>query len=315
MPSNKVRISIIIPTYNRKEIVRILLNALRNDARSQAAADLEIIVANDRSTDGTGEMLAAEFPEIRVVAGPGKNAELAKRAAIEVCTGDYVVALDDDSLPEDGWIAKIIPAIERGEKIIQSKIVFIDQGQHNLHDESRKHWRVGFTWDAVAEAVLNGGFRQQYIPICHEFGLFVAREVLAVAPLDDPNLLFDHQGEAASFYLRIHRMGYRVFFDPSCVIDHLGALHGGCKDRDGKAAPKKNCTAYAQGMVRNRMVLAMMHSPLKIPLLIPYYVAGGFYLSFKQRKPCYRYFLRGIRDGLLRRTVPIIPYLNLSNPQ
>jgi GT2 family glycosyltransferase len=174
------------------------------------------------------------------------------------------------------------------------------------------HWRVGWRWDGVPVAVLNGGYRPQYIPICHEFGVFVSRDVLAKAPLDDPNLLFDHQGEAASFFLRIHSMGYRVYFEPAAVIDHLGADRGGCKERDQKQAPKKNCTPYAIGMVRNFMVLTRMRKPALVPLLIPYYVAGGIYLSLKQRKACYKYFIKGLRDGLAHRFIPMIPYQNLA---
>jgi glycosyltransferase involved in cell wall biosynthesis len=307
-----MKISIIVPTFNRCDILRDLLAALEADIESQAAAEIEVIVANDRSSDGTEVMLRDEFPWVRAVLGPGKNAELAKRAAIEISSGDYLVNLDDDSIPRAGWIARVMPAIKRGEKIIQSKIIFVDQGQEDIKDESIPHWRVGWRWDGVPVAVLNGGYREQYIPICHEFGVFVAREVLAKAPLDDPNLLFDHQGEAASFYLRVQAMGYKVFFEPSAVVDHLGADRGGCKERDQKVAPKKNCTPYAIGMVRNFMVLNRMRNPMLALLLIPYYVAGGFYLSIKQRKACYKYFLRGIRDGLSHKFIPMIPYRNLT---
>jgi len=307
-----MKISIVIPTFNRCEIVRILLNSLLLDHRSRTVAELEIIVANDRSSDGTAAMLETEFPGVQVVLGPGKNAELAKRTAIEVASGDYLVMLDDDSLPRAGWIVPIVAAIKMGEQIIQSKIVFVDQGQNELTDESGAHFRAGWKWNSVPVAVLNGGHRQQYIPIAHEFGLFVSRKVLREVPLDDPNLLFDHQGEAASFYLRASKLGYKVFFEPAAIIDHLGALHGGCKERDQKAAPKKNCTPYARGMVRNYLVLARMRRPWMIPILVPYYLAAGVYLSILQRKRCAQYFIQGVRDGLRHHFVPVLPYQHLS---
>jgi GT2 family glycosyltransferase len=43
-----MKISIIIPTFNRKEILRELLLALAADSESQAAAEIEVIVANDK---------------------------------------------------------------------------------------------------------------------------------------------------------------------------------------------------------------------------------------------------------------------------
>jgi glycosyltransferase involved in cell wall biosynthesis len=305
----KVTISIIIPTFNRREIVRELLLALRDDKRSHDVAILEVIVADDLSTDGTSEMLAHHFPEVKVVLGPGKSAPLAKRAAIEVSTGDYIVSLDDDSIPRPGWIEPVLGAISRGEKLIQSRIIFVDQGQEKIDDESKKNFRVGFRWTGMPLAVLNGGFREQYIPICHEFGFFIARDVLRKIPFNDPNLVVDY-GESASFYLRAKKLGYKVFFEPKSVIDHLGALHGGCIDRDKKITPKKNCSDYSAFIVRNFVILTRMRNALLIPLLIPYYIAGGFYLSIRQRKPCYKYFIRGLFNGLTHRFVPTVPYNN-----
>ena len=307
-----MKISIIIPTFNRSDIVRILLQSLRDDAASRSVAELEVIVANDRSTDDTQEMLTREFPEITVVMGPGKNAELAKRTAIEVATGDFLVMLDDDALPRPGWIVPVLDAIGRGEQIIQSKIIFLDQGQTELNDETLPHFHVGWKWNSIPVAVLYGGYRPQYLPIAHEFGLFVSRQVLARVPLDDSNLRFDHQGEAASFYLRASQLGYKVYFEPRAIIDHLGALHGGCKERDQKAGPKKNCTPYAIGMVRNMIVLARMRRLMKLPLLVVYYLAAGLYLSVRQKKNCFRYFYQGVVQGLTHKFVPVTPYQRFS---
>ena len=308
-----MRLSVIIPTYNRSPILRDLLAMLTNDKESQEALDHEIIVVDDQSKDDTWEMVSKEFPSVRLLRGPGKNAEFAKRAAVEISTGDYIVALDDDSMPANGWLARIKPALDRGEDIVQAKIIWIDLGQANLQDEtSKKLFRTGFRFDMMPIALLYGGYRPQYITICHEFGCFVARDVLRKVPLDDRNLMFHHLGESASFYLRAKEAGYRVFFEPSCIIEHLGALAGGCQDRSQKQPTKKNCSEYTVGVVHNIMVLTRMYQPSRILLLIPYYVAGGIYLSMVQRKNCLKYFVRGLYNGLTRRFVSVLPYSNLG---
>lgn len=307
-----MKISIVIPTYNRKDIVAELLASLLSDTTLPAHVTTEIIVADDRSKDGTADMVREAFPSVRLVQGPGKNAELNKRAAIEVSTGDYLVNLDDDCIPRHGWIANVVPALERGEKIVQCKIVFVDLGEEDLRDESRKNFYTGYRWDMMPVSILRGGYRPQYINACHEFGCFVAREVLAKAPLDDPNLRFDHLGEAASFFWRITQMGYKVFFEPSAVIDHIGADRGGCKDRDKKQSPKRDCNEYAIGMVHNFIILTRMVRPSKLPLVIAYYLAGGVYLSLRQRKNCFKFFLRGVKEGMGRKFTPMIPYQNLK---
>ncbi len=304
-----MKITVVIPTFNRKDIIRDLLQKLAADAESRSAAEIEVIVANDQSSDGTGEMLREEFPWVHAVLGPGKSPQGAKRAAIEVATGDYIVNLDDDSLPHDGWIAKVMPALLRGEKIVQSKIVFLDLNQAEIADESKAHFRVGFRFDGMPVAVLNGGYREQYLPICHEFGAFFAREILVQTPFDDPNIRWDW-GESASFSIRAAKLGYRVFFEPSAVVDHLGALHGGLKERAQKLPPKKICTEYAAKLVESFIILARMRKVATLPLLIPYYLLGGIYLSFRQRRKCYVYFSKGLWKGLTRPILPVVPYVN-----
>ena len=57
------KVSIIVPTRNRRDWLR---EALRS-ARNQTWPDKEIVVVDEASTDDTLAMLANEFPEARVV--------------------------------------------------------------------------------------------------------------------------------------------------------------------------------------------------------------------------------------------------------
>jgi GT2 family glycosyltransferase len=63
-----MRIAIIITTFNRKELLRIILSQLL----LQIGENDRIIVIDDGSSDGTNEMLNKEFPTISIVTGTGK---------------------------------------------------------------------------------------------------------------------------------------------------------------------------------------------------------------------------------------------------
>jgi hypothetical protein len=89
-----MRFSIIIPTFNRIDLLRQTLNSLR-------AVDLhvhEVLVVDDGSTDGTAEWLPEHHSGVRLLrqnnAGPGS----ARNRGIEAATGDWVVFLDSDDL-------------------------------------------------------------------------------------------------------------------------------------------------------------------------------------------------------------------------
>lgn len=91
-------ISVVIPTHNRSERLRQAIESVR----TQGWKDLEIIVVDDASTDGTPalmEDLSKLEPRIRyirntVALGGGG----ARNAGIAAARGEYVAFLDDDDL-------------------------------------------------------------------------------------------------------------------------------------------------------------------------------------------------------------------------
>jgi glycosyltransferase involved in cell wall biosynthesis len=90
------RVSVIIPTYQRRVALR---RALLSLARQTVAAEsYEVIVSVDGSTDGTSEMLStfdASFA-LRTVAGEQRGRASACNAGIVLARGDVLIILDDD---------------------------------------------------------------------------------------------------------------------------------------------------------------------------------------------------------------------------
>lgn len=96
--SEKPKLSFVMPTHNRIEWLPLAINSLR----SQTEKDIEIVVIDDGSTDGTWEFLAwVGAQDDRIVAwrnetpegaGPSRNrgAELAEADIIAVCDDDDV---------------------------------------------------------------------------------------------------------------------------------------------------------------------------------------------------------------------------------
>ena len=96
------KISVIIPTHNRADILPRAIKSIQNQTRPVD----EIIVVSDGSTDNTEEVVK-EFEEkdkrIRLIAyHPGHNGNYARNKGIEAATGDFIAFLDDD----DEWLPK-----------------------------------------------------------------------------------------------------------------------------------------------------------------------------------------------------------------
>jgi GT2 family glycosyltransferase len=73
---------------------------------------LEPIVVDNASTDGTAEMLAEEFPDVRVIRSPRNVGASAWNAAFAAGTGDWTLILDDDCHLEGDALARAVAAAE-----------------------------------------------------------------------------------------------------------------------------------------------------------------------------------------------------------
>ena len=105
-----MKIVIIIPTFNRKNCLEILLHQLKNQIDDKLA--IEIIVVVDGSTDGTEEMLEKGFPDAFIVIGTGnwwytKSMNEGFKYARKL-KPDYVLTLNDDIEIEHNYIKTLI---------------------------------------------------------------------------------------------------------------------------------------------------------------------------------------------------------------
>jgi glycosyltransferase involved in cell wall biosynthesis len=98
-----VKVSVVIPTYQRRASLERLLEALGR----QTLRDFEVVVGVDGSTDGTVAMLEALRPSYALawVEQPNAGRAAACNAGIRRAAGELVVILDDDMEPAPELLA------------------------------------------------------------------------------------------------------------------------------------------------------------------------------------------------------------------
>lgn len=96
MPETSPRVSVIVPAYNAAWCVRRALDSVL----AQTWRDFELIVVDDGSDDGTGEILAGYGAALRVVSKANGGLSSARNAGIAAARGEYVAFLDAD----DWWL-------------------------------------------------------------------------------------------------------------------------------------------------------------------------------------------------------------------
>jgi glycosyltransferase involved in cell wall biosynthesis len=100
-----MRFSAIIPVYNGAETICRAIDSVI----AQGCSDLEVIVVDDASTDGTPQLLKEQYGnEVKVISfSQNSGSSVARNAGMTAASGDYIVFLDAD----DSWEAGKIDAV------------------------------------------------------------------------------------------------------------------------------------------------------------------------------------------------------------
>ncbi len=98
-------VSIVLPTYNRQDRLRRVLQAL--ERQSFPLARFDVCIVSDGSTDGTAEMMRVlESPlAITFVEQANLGPAVARNTALERATGELILFLDDDVVPSEELVA------------------------------------------------------------------------------------------------------------------------------------------------------------------------------------------------------------------
>ena len=230
-------ISICIVTYNAREYLRTCLDSIL-DVPWQAS--FEIIITDNQSTDGSVEMLAEQFSDIRVIHN-SRNEGFSKPAnlAIKESRGRYILLLNPDALVIDNTLDNMLQFLDAEPKvgIVGPKIL---NRTGTLQKQCRRS--EGRPWDAFC--YLSGlsllfphdrrfsGYLMTYLDenMTHEAQsvsgacMLVSREVFEKIGLLDERF-FAYQ-EDSDLCLRARQAGWKVIYLPAARVIHYGGKGG-----------------------------------------------------------------------------------------
>lgn len=124
------RVSLCIPCRDEATTIGPLVSLVRHDLVERAPLVDELIVLDDRSTDGTADVAASagatvvRIEEVHARFGEGHGKGNALWASLAASTGDYVVWLDGDITSfESSWISRMLGPLLDDESVAIVKAV------------------------------------------------------------------------------------------------------------------------------------------------------------------------------------------------
>jgi glycosyltransferase involved in cell wall biosynthesis len=120
----RLQLSVLLPAYNEAENLAMLVPRIVAELEALGSS-YEVVVVDDGSDDGTGDVLAklsVEYPAVRGVRlrrNFGKSAALSE--GLEQARGDVIVMMDADGQDEPAEIPRILQALEEGLDLVTGR--------------------------------------------------------------------------------------------------------------------------------------------------------------------------------------------------
>jgi glycosyltransferase involved in cell wall biosynthesis len=207
-----MKISVVIPTYNRREVLaQVLPTVFDQDIPSDQR---EVVVVVDGSTDGTAEYLRTVCAPCRftVVEQPNRGPASARNTGVRASSGNLVLFLDDDIRCAPTLLAKHAAAhvgIDR-QVVFGPVLIAPDSPSNSATDRARRGYEE--YWERLA---CEGGPASKYdVYLCPNTSLRRAL-FLEMGGYDEA---FRWAHEDAEIALRLWDAGIRFRFDRSASV-------------------------------------------------------------------------------------------------
>ena len=193
------RFSVIVPTRHRDDLLAACLARLAPGAQSYPSDKYEVIVTDDGSASDASGLIASTVPFAIWVRGPRLGPAANRNNGAARAKGEWLVFLDDDCLPEPGWLAALEGALQADPRadVLEGCTLTPDKADTPFR-EGIENTAGGVYWScnlAVRASVFGGlgGFDEDF----REAG-----------------------GEDMEFAHRFQRLGHPARFVPSAVVLH-----------------------------------------------------------------------------------------------
>ncbi len=222
--------SIVIPVWNKVDLTRQCLEAL-----GPATEDVpfEVIIVDNGSTDGTSQLLNSLGGDVRIITNQ-TNLGFAKACnqGAAAATGEYLVFLNNDTIPLKGWLSALVEEVRQRPDIaiVGSKLLY--------RDRTVQHAGVAVDRLSMTPYHIYRGFPDDHPAVNKRREL---NAVTGACLLIRKDVFEEVQGfdeayvngfEDVDLCFKVREKGRRIVYQPRSVLYHLESQTPGRKAHD-----------------------------------------------------------------------------------
>lgn len=228
---NMKKVSVFIVNLNTSGVLRLCLDNLKD-----SYGNLEVIVADNSSTDGSPEMIKTEYPWVKLLELQNYGLSHALNKCIERATGDYHLYLGSDAFPDKQTIKGLVDYFENtaaSDIGAASVRLFLRNGKQDMdgHRGFPTPWVSLFHFMKLDKlfprSEIFGKYFMSYknlnteheIDMCITHFFFVPASVTSkVGKWDEENFFL--YGEDVDYCYRIKQAGFKIMYLPQFTARH-----------------------------------------------------------------------------------------------
>lgn len=224
-------ISIIIVNYNVKFFLE---QCIRSVYQAKNGLDIEIIVVDNHSVDGSVQMIKDKFPEVILIANhQNVGFSKANNQGIRIVKGKYILLLNPDTMLQEDTLVKCLQFMEThpdagamGVKMFDGKGNFLPESKRALPTPLVAFYKIFGLSKLFPKSKIFGKYHLTYldnnqihqVDVLSGAFMFIRKEVLdKIGELDEDYFMY---GEDIDLSYRITQAGYHNYYYPHTSIIH-----------------------------------------------------------------------------------------------
>lgn len=238
------KITVVIPNYNGKKYLEGCLQALEQERQCPKTPEFEILVVDNGSTDGSAELAAEQFPDVKIIFLKENTGFChGVNVGIQNSQAPYVILLNNDTKVKAGFIKHLYFAIEKKTDIFSVSAKMLMWDNPELIDDAGDYycalgWAYGRGKGKPARCYEKpakvfsacGGAAIYRRSILEEIGLFDENHFAYLEDLD------------IGYRARIR--GYQNLYEPRAQVLHFGSASTGSRYNKQKTVLAASNSVY-----------------------------------------------------------------------
>jgi N-acetylglucosaminyl-diphospho-decaprenol L-rhamnosyltransferase len=223
------KISIIILNWNTRDLLAQCLDSIE---QHKDTLQLEIIVVDNASTDGSQAMLKENYPQIRLITN-NQNVGFAKgnNQAMQLAQGDYFLLWNSDTFATPGAIQSLLALAEKEPRaaIVGAQLWNADKSFQASYSPFPNQWREFLILTGMGRRLLGHAYPSlgpdeekgpQIVDYVEGACLLVRRQAFQdVGGFDEGYFMY---AEEVDWCYTMAKHGWQVWYQPEARVIHLG---------------------------------------------------------------------------------------------